>query len=89
MLHFSAMTQQHNAQPIRTERNGRLLSRAMLRTMVPVSDMTIWRWERDGKFPRHLAIYGRNYWLASEVEDWVFCQREHAGVVVTKEEAAK
>lgn len=39
----------------------------MLRQLVPVSDMTIWRWERDGRFPRHLSVNGRNYWLQSEV----------------------
>ena len=83
------MTQHHNAQTTRTERNGRLLSRTMLRTIVPVSDMTIWRWERDGKFPRHLAIYGRNYWLASEVENWVFSRRGDARVLGTGEEVAK
>jgi predicted DNA-binding transcriptional regulator AlpA len=43
----------------------RLLTRRMLRRMVPVSDMSIWRWERDGRFPRHITVHGRNYWLFS------------------------
>jgi hypothetical protein len=43
-------------------RGERLLPRRELRGLVPVSDMTIWRWERDGLFPRHLSINGRNYW---------------------------
>jgi predicted DNA-binding transcriptional regulator AlpA len=38
---------------------------------VPVSDMTIWRWERNGAFPRHLSINGRNYWRLSEIADWI------------------
>ncbi len=49
----------------------RLLNRKMLRQMVPVSDMTIWRWERDAVFPKHLIINSRNYWLLSEVRTWL------------------
>jgi len=52
----------------------RLLPRRELRNLVPVSDMTIWRWERDGQFPRHLSINGRNYWLRSEVCGWIAAQ---------------
>ena len=52
--------------------NGkRLLTRRLIRRVVPVSDMTIWRWERDGRFPRHLTINGRNYWIHEEVEGWL------------------
>jgi predicted DNA-binding transcriptional regulator AlpA len=49
----------------------RLLPRRELRRIIPVSDMTIWRWERDGHFPRHVSINGRNYWRLSEVSDWI------------------
>jgi predicted DNA-binding transcriptional regulator AlpA len=49
----------------------RLLPRRELRRLVPVSDMTIWRWERDGVFPRHVSINGRNYWRLSEISDWI------------------
>jgi predicted DNA-binding transcriptional regulator AlpA len=51
--------------------DAHLLTRRLLRRMVPVSDMTIWRWERDGQFPKHLSIHGRNYWLLSEVALWL------------------
>jgi predicted DNA-binding transcriptional regulator AlpA len=57
----------------------RLLPRRELRALVPVSDMTIWRWERDGLFPRHLTINSRNYWRLSELRDWIERQ-ERAGV---------
>ena len=53
----------------------RLVSRRLIRKLVPVSDMTIWRWERDNSFPRHLTIHGRNYWLYTEVEEWMAKQR--------------
>jgi predicted DNA-binding transcriptional regulator AlpA len=49
----------------------RLLPRRELRRLVPVSDMTIWRWERDGLFPRHVSINGRNYWRLSEISEWM------------------
>ena len=52
-----------------------LLNRRMLRKTIPASDMTIWRWERDGLFPQHLAINGRNYWLRSEVMEWLARQQ--------------
>jgi predicted DNA-binding transcriptional regulator AlpA len=53
----------------------RLLPRRELRKLVPVSDMTIWRWEREDRFPRHLSIHGRNYWLRSEVHHWISVQK--------------
>jgi predicted DNA-binding transcriptional regulator AlpA len=59
----------------------RLLPRRELRSLMPVSDMTIWRWERDGLFPRHLLINGRNYWRLSELREWMD-QRERAGASV-------
>jgi predicted DNA-binding transcriptional regulator AlpA len=62
----------------RTNQVERLLPRRELRDVVPVSDMTIWRWERDGRFPRHLSINGRNYWRLSELRDWMDSQ-ERAG----------
>ena len=61
-----------------SDSSERLLPRRELRTLVPVSDMTIWRWERDGQFPRHLSINGRNYWLRSEVHGWVAAQKRGA-----------
>jgi predicted DNA-binding transcriptional regulator AlpA len=56
----------------------RLLPRRELRSIIPVSEMTIWRWERDRRFPRHLLINGRNYWRLSELRDWMHRQ-ERAG----------
>jgi predicted DNA-binding transcriptional regulator AlpA len=61
-----------------SDRSERLLPRRELRSLVPVSDMTIWRWERDGLFPRHLVINGRNYWRLSELRKWVNRQERAA-----------
>ena len=57
----------------------RLLPRRALRILIPVSDMTIWRWERVGLFPRHLLINGRNYWRLSELRDWMDRQERAGG----------
>jgi predicted DNA-binding transcriptional regulator AlpA len=57
----------------------RLLTRRLLRQLVPVSDMTIWRWERDRGFPKHISIYGRNYWILGEVEQWLADRQHDAG----------
>jgi predicted DNA-binding transcriptional regulator AlpA len=57
---------------------GRLLSRRELRRLVPVSDMTIWRWEEAGLFPRHLSICGRNFWRESEVRAFIDNQGQAA-----------
>lgn len=70
------MTKRNTSQQRDTTYNGeRLLNRRMLRQAVPASDMTIWRWERDEIFPRHLTINGRNYWLRSEVMAWLGQQK--------------
>ena len=69
------MTHAHKSEPTNNPWDAdRLLSRRLLRGLVPVSDMTIWRWERDGRFPRHLSINGRNYWRLGEVRAWLESQ---------------
>ena len=73
---LSAMTHDHISQPIIKHPNERLLPRRELRKIVPVSDMTIWRWEGAGQFPRHLSINGRNYWLESEIGTWLERRRD-------------
>lgn len=70
------MTHAHKTEPGGAFRSTeRLLNRKMLRALIPVSDMTIWRWERDGRFPLHLTVNGRNYWRFSEVIAWLERQR--------------
>jgi hypothetical protein len=38
-----------------------LLTQAQIRRIVPVSDMTLWRWRRAGILPPPIVIRGRNY----------------------------
>ena len=50
----------------------KILSRAQLRDMVPVSDMTIWRWERDNKFPKRIRLAPNKVgWRLSDVMNWI------------------
>lgn len=49
----------------------RLISRRELRRLLPVSDMTIWRWEKAEQFPKHVTIGSRNFWRMSEVSDFI------------------
>jgi len=70
------MTNTHSTSPtLSLDHDERLLTRKLLRQIVTVSDMTIWRWERRAIFPRHLSVNGRNYWLLSEVKAWLANQR--------------
>ena len=58
-----------------------LIGRRQLRHLIPTSDMTVWRWERAGIFPRHISINGRNYWRRSEVDAWLTNHTAHVGLV--------
>jgi prophage regulatory protein len=60
--------------PPETSIADRLINRRQLRELIPVTDMTIWRWEKAGLFPRHLSINGRNYWRLSEIVAWLESQ---------------
>lgn len=47
----------------------RLINAAQIRRLLPISTMSIWRYEQAGKLPRHFSISGRNFWRLSEVLD--------------------
>jgi len=51
----------------RESQSWRLINRRQLRQLVPVSDMTIWRWIKAGIFPEPIKINGRNYWREDSV----------------------
>ena len=55
----------HTQDPVLLE--SKLINRAELRQIYPASDMTIWRLERKGLFPKHIKICGRNFWRLVEV----------------------
>jgi predicted DNA-binding transcriptional regulator AlpA len=43
-----------------------------LRRRYGVSDMSLWRWQKDQSlgFPKPLRINGRRFWKLSELEAW-------------------
>ena len=47
--------------------------------LLPVSPATIWRWVKDGKFPKPFKL-GENStcWDASEVDAWLASRKEAA-----------
>ena len=55
-----------------------LILRSDLRTLVPLSDTTIWRMERRGDFPKRISVSLRRIaWRRREIEAWL-AQREAA-----------
>ena len=56
-----------------------------------VSAMCLWRWVRDGKFPKPVRINGRNYWQIGVIRAWVMAQVDeahHRGIDVDCERPA-
>jgi prophage regulatory protein len=50
----------------------RLIGRKELLALVPYSDVSIWRLERDGLFPRRITIGpNRVAWRLTEVLAWI------------------
>lgn len=48
-----------------------LLPSRDVRKVAPVSEMTRWRWIKDGKFPKPIKIARRNYWRSDEINAWL------------------
>ena len=48
--------------------SNRLLSRAEVIELTGVSGVTLWSWQRAGKFPRSRNLNSKAVWLSSEVE---------------------
>jgi predicted DNA-binding transcriptional regulator AlpA len=53
----------------------RYINRLQLRKLVPASDVTLWRWQRDPKIafpaPVKLGADGRNYWWLPKIRAWM------------------
>jgi prophage regulatory protein len=59
------------ARKTKTSASPRLLSRRELLAKVPVSYPTIWKWMREGTFPRSRDIGGKVAWIESEIDAWI------------------
>lgn len=53
----------------------RYINREQLRALIPASDMTVWRWQRNSEIafpvPVKLGGDGRNYWWLPDVRAWM------------------
>ena len=59
------------------KRNKVHISKKQLLAIIPLCERTIYNFERDGKFPRRIAISSRKVvWDLSEVEAWIDTCRE-------------
>jgi predicted DNA-binding transcriptional regulator AlpA len=38
---------------------------------VGASRWTLWRWERDGRFPRSISLGTKRVWVEDEVDTWM------------------
>ena len=43
-----------------------LPAREVRRINGDISEITLWRWVRDGKFPKPVKFNGRNYWRRAD-----------------------
>ena len=51
--------------------NQRIIRKPELIARVGLSDATIWRMERAGKFPRRIRLGGNSVgWIDQEIESW-------------------
>jgi len=52
--------------------NMRVIRKPELLGMIGLSDATVWRLERAGRFPGRIALGGNSIgWLYSEIEAWL------------------
>jgi predicted DNA-binding transcriptional regulator AlpA len=53
----------------------RWINREQLNEIIPASDMTLWRWQRDPSVafpaPVKLGAGGRNYWWLPSIRAWM------------------
>jgi predicted DNA-binding transcriptional regulator AlpA len=45
----------------------RLIDREQLKQLLPVSSMTLWRWERDGRIAKHVLIGRKAFWRLTDI----------------------
>ena len=52
--------------------NDRIVSAKERRSLIPYSDMHVWRLEQAGKFPRRIRLgANRVGWSLHELQDWI------------------
>jgi predicted DNA-binding transcriptional regulator AlpA len=49
----------------------RLLAKAEVCAITGLSFPTIWKWMREGRFPRSRVVGGHSKWLSTDIDTWV------------------
>jgi len=50
----------------------KILRKPKVLKTIGVSDSTLWRWEKDGKFPKRVQLGGNSTgWFESEINGWL------------------
>lgn len=62
----------------------RIIRKPELLSMIALSDATIWRMEKRGKFPGRIKLGGNSVgWIDHEVSDWLKAKAAERGAVFT------
>jgi prophage regulatory protein len=49
----------------------RFISSRLCEHLTSLSRWTLWRWEKENKFPKSLSLHGKRAWIESEVRQWM------------------
>jgi predicted DNA-binding transcriptional regulator AlpA len=49
----------------------RLMGKPEVLRITGVTFPTLWRWMKEGKFPRSRALGGKSVWIENEIADWI------------------
>ena len=54
------------------KQSERIVRKPELMRIIGLSDVSVWRLEKKGQFPKRLQLGGNSVgWLASEVQEWI------------------
>lgn len=54
------------------QKQDRVMRKKEVLAVVGLSDVSVWRQERDGTFPRRMKLGGNSVgWLKSEIDGWL------------------
>lgn len=49
----------------------RLLNVKQVQALVPTSRVSIWRWEKEGRFPKRIKLGSATRWRESDIQKWI------------------
>lgn len=49
----------------------RLLNVKQVQALVPASRVSIWRWEKEGRFPKRIKLGSATRWRESDIQKWI------------------